>query len=446
MAGYSKRIWGWYFYDWAAQPYSTLIVTFIFGPYVAELIGDGVEAQSAWGFGVGAAGIVIAILAPILGALADTGGTRLRWVYIFSVFYFVGAMGLWWAAPGDFNLVQTLLFFAIGLIGMEFTIIFTNSLLPDLGPKEDLGRISGTGWAFGYVGGLIALVTMLALFADNPATGKTVIGLDPAFGLDASQREGTRFVGPFTAIWFAVFMIPFLLWVRDPRPPKTRKGAAKEALAGLARTLRRLPQTPSLLTYLLSSMFYRDAINGVFVFGGIYAAGVLGWTVVEVGVFGIIALIMGALFAWLGGKIDSAFGPKPVIIWSVVGMTLSTLFIISVTDSTVLWLPVPEGSNLPTIAFYCNSAAVGALVGTLQSASRTMMVRQANPERMTEAFGLYALSGKATAFIAPLSIGYVTQLSGSQQIGVLPLIVLFLLGLILLAWVKPDGDNRENPT
>lgn len=437
-----KRIWGWYFYDWAAQPYSTLIVTFIFGPYVAELIGDGVEAQSAWGFGVGAAGVLIAILAPFLGALADTGGTRLKWVYIFSVFYFVGALGLWLAAPGDFNLVQTLLFFAIGIIGMEFTIIFTNSLLPDLGPPEEIGRISGTGWAFGYLGGLLALVSMLAFFADNPETGKTVLGLDPAFGLDPAAREGTRFVGPFTAFWFAIFMIPFILWVRDPRTKPAPKGAVKAALKGLGSTLRRLPQSPSLFSYLVSSMLYRDGINGVFVFGGIYAAGVLGWTVTEVGVFGILALMMGALFAWLGGKIDSAIGPKPVIVWSVVGMTLSTLFIISVTDTMVLGIGVPEGSNLPTIAFYCNAAVVGALVGTLQSASRTMMVRQANPERMTEAFGLYALSGKATAFIAPLSIGYVTQATGSQQWGIVPLIFLFILGLILLAWVKPEGDDR----
>src|SRR5690606_12068222 len=115
----------------------------------------------AWGFGIGAAGLAIAVLAPFLGALADTSGRRMPWIWGFSVLYVVGAAGLWLAAPGDFNLVLVMMFFAIGLIGMEFATIFTNSILPELGPKERLGRISGNGWAFGYVGGLITLVLML---------------------------------------------------------------------------------------------------------------------------------------------------------------------------------------------------------------------------------------------------------------------------------------------
>jgi UMF1 family MFS transporter len=120
MPTLKQRIWGWYFFDWASQPYNTLLITFIFAPYVNELIGDGAQAQSAWGFGVGAAGFVIAVFAPILGAMADLSGNRLRWIWLFSLLYVVGAYGLWWAAPGDFNLYLTLTFFAIGMIGMEF--------------------------------------------------------------------------------------------------------------------------------------------------------------------------------------------------------------------------------------------------------------------------------------------------------------------------------------
>ena len=191
-----KRIWGWYFFDWASQPYNTLLITFIFAPYIGELMKDGAEAQAAWGFGIGAAGIVIAILAPLLGAIADTAGNRMRFIWFFSLLYVVGSMGLWWAAPDNFNLLWILFLFAIGLIGMEFTTIFTNSMLPDLGTKEEIGGISGNGWAFGYLGGLVTLVLMLALFAENATTGKTLIGIDPIFGLDASAREGTRFVGP----------------------------------------------------------------------------------------------------------------------------------------------------------------------------------------------------------------------------------------------------------
>ncbi len=437
-----KRIWGWFFFDWASQPYNTLLVTFIFAPYVKDLMGDGTAAQTAWGFGVGAAGIVIVLLAPILGAMADQSGNRMRWIWIFSILYVVGAAGLWTAAPGSFSLTTTLILFAIGMIGMEFTTIFTNSMLPDLGTKEEIGRISGNGWAFGYVGGLIALVLMLTLFAENATTGKTLIGIDPIMGLNAEMREGTRFVGPLTAIWFAVFMIPFFLWVKDPKPAGAPPGAVKKALKEVSATVKKLPQTPSLFAFLGSSMAYRDALNGIYAFGGIYAAGVLGWSVVDIGVFGILAIISGAIFAALGGRADSAFGPKPVIIVCILVLTVAAVAIIFVSPTTVFGIPVAEGSALPDISYYIIGCLVGAAGGVIQSASRTMMVRQANPKKMTESFGLYALAGKATSFVAPLSIGALTYMTGSQQIGISPLMVLFLIGLILLIWVKPEGDQQ----
>jgi len=436
-----KRIWGWFFFDWASQPYNTLLITFIFAPYIKDLMGDGAEAQAAWGFGVAAAGIVIALLAPVLGAMADNSGNRLRWIWLFSAMYVVGSFGLWFAAPDSFDLRTTLLLFAIGMIGMEFATIFTNSMLPELGTKEEVGRISGNGWAFGYVGGLFALVLMLALFAEDAQSGKTMIGLDPAFGLDASQREGTRFVGPLTALWYAVFMIPFFLWVRDPKPVKPAKGATAGALKEVWGTIQNLPQTPSLFAYLGSSMFYRDALNGMYTFGGIYAAGVLNWSVVDVGIFGILAIISGAIFAWVGGRADEKLGPKPVITFCIFVLCGVAIAIVFISREKVFGIAVEETSKLPDVAFYVLGALIGAAGGVIQSASRSMMVRQALPGKTAESFGLYALAGKATSFIAPFLIGVVTLWSGSQQIGVTPLIALFLLGLILLRWVNPKGDS-----
>ncbi len=440
-----RRIWGWWAFDWASQPYNTLLLTFIFGPYINDLLGDGSAAQTAWGYGVGGAGLLIALMAPLLGAVADKAGRRMPFIVFFSVLYFIGACGLWWAIPGDFNLIAVLTFFAIGLIGMEFATIFTNAMLPTLGHRDDLGRISGSGWAFGYLGGFVALVAMLLLFAENSETGLTLIGIDPVFGLNAEMREGTRAVGPLTAIWFAVFMIPFFLWVRDPRPDGSmRIGAAiRGAIPALGKSLATLPGDRSLFAYLVSSMFYRDALNGMYVFGGIYAAGVLGWSVVDVGIFGILAVLTGALFAWIGGKADSRHGPKPVIVINVVLLTLVAIGVVFVSRESVFGMPVETDSRLPDIAFYMLGALIGAGGGSLQSSSRTMMVRQARQDRMTEAFGLYALAGKATSFIAPLLIGITTQLTGSQQLGVSPLIGLFLIGLVLLIWVDPVGRHND---
>lgn len=438
---HQKRIWGWFFFDWASQPYSTLLITFIFAPYVKELIGDGAEAQTVWAFGIAAAGLIIAFLAPFLGAMADHSGNRMQWIQVFSCMYVVGAFGLWWAAPDNFNVFTVLVFFVIGMVGMEFATIFTNSMLPDLGTKAEIGRISGNGWAFGYVGGLMALVLMLTCFAEMQSTGKTLIRIDPLFGFDADQREGTRFVGPLTGFWYLLFMVPFFMWVQDPKTGPSPPGAVKAALASVGRTVRNLPQTPSLFSFLGSSMFYRDALNGMYFFGGIYAAGVLDWSVIDTGIFGIVAIISGAVFAWLGGHADARFGPKPVITGAICVLLFVAISIVFVARDSVFGIAVPADSVWPDATFYLLGALIGAAGGIIQSASRTMMVRQARPGQMAQGFGLYGLAGKATSFLAPASIGVVTAMTGSQQIGVSPLIGLLLIGLVLLVWVKPDGDD-----
>lgn len=437
-----RRIWGWWWFDWASQPYNTLLITFIFGPYVVSVMGDGTAAQTVWGYGIGAAGLLIAFTAPLLGAIADRSGARMRFIWFFSALYVIGSWGLWWSAPDDFNVWFVMIFFCLGLIGMEYATTFTNAMLPDLAPREELGKVSGSGWAWGYAGGVVALVLMLTLLAEG-TTGRTLIGIAPILGLDPEAREGTRAVGPMTAIWYILFMIPFFLWVREP----VRAGtvgvwqAAREAWPQLMVTIRALPRTRSRFAYLGASMFYRDALNGIFTFGGIYAAGVLQWTVIDVGVFGILATISGVIFAWLGGKADSRFGPMPVIRLNILMLTAVGVLIVFVSRESVFLVPVGPESRAPDIAFYVLGIFIGAGVGSLQAASRTMMVRQAEADKMTEGFGLYALSGRAMSFMAPLSIGLATDLTGSQQLGILPVVVLFAIGLVLLLWVDPDGEK-----
>ena len=443
MVSNNRRIWGWYFFDWASQPYNTLLLTFIFGPYITRLVGDGSSAQAIWGYGVGAAGLVIAIASPILGSIADKSGGRMSFIWLFSVMYVVGAWGLWYAAPGDFNLMLVMVSFCIGLIGMEFATTFTNSMMPDLATPEEMGRMSGTGWAFGYLGGLVSLILMLALIQETPS-GKTLLGFTPIFGLDPALAEGTRAVGPLTAIWYVVFMVPFFLWVREPKKPDALpiRAAAVRAIPDLKASIASLSGQPSLSAYLVSSMFTRDALNGIYVFGGIYAAGVLGWAATDLGIFGILGTITGAVFAWLGGRADSRYGPKPVITLTVIVLTLVTIGIVFVSRQSVFGIPVAPSSHLPDIAFYILGGLIGAAGGAMQSASRTMMVTQADPAKITEAFGMYALTGKATSFLAPLLIGVTTDLTDSQQVGIVPVIVLFVIGLVLMAWVKPKGDMR----
>lgn len=447
-----RRIWGWYSFDWASQPYHTLLVTFIFGPFFAAVatnyfMGTGLEekaadaqAQTLWATCTAIIGLIIGLGAPFLGALADSSGRRVPWVFAFSIMTFLGAFGIWFMLPDGSNLWWGLVAFGFGFIGVEWALIFTNSQLPSLQSDKGTGELSGSGFALGYIGGLVALVIMLLFFAEQ-GSGKTLLGIDPLFGLDAEAREGTRFVGPFAAIWFAVFMVPYFLWVRDDARPEGSKTSMGAALASLKASIAGLKNNSSLASYLVSSMFYRDGLNGLYAFGGVYATLVLNWEVTQVGVFGIVGGLAAALFSWLGGKLDGRLGPKPVIIgaiWILIGVCIT---VISMSREMFFGMPLEVDSGLPDTVFYICGALIGGLGGTLQAASRTLMVRHAKPEAPTESFGLYGLVGRATAFLAPASIAVMTDLSGSARLGVSPVIVLFLIGLVLLRWVKPEGDR-----
>ena len=439
MAEPSKRVWGWMFFDWASQPYFTLMLTFIFGPYFASsVVNNPVLGQEYWGWMLAATGIIIAISAPLLGSIADGTGSRLRWIGFFSFIYFGSAISLWWAFPGSGQWMLILVAFGIGLTAVELATIFTNALLPGLAPKSELGIVSGSGWAFGYAGGIVALLISLSLLVENDA-GVTLLDIPPVFGLDPDAREGTRATAIFTAFWFAIFMIPFFLWVREgPVSPRDSR-----TVNGLADTIRSLPGQKSLFAYLASSMFYRDALNGLFAFGGIYATGVLGWTQIEIGVFGIASLVSGCIFAWLGGFADRKFGPKRVIVFCIALLSLVCAVIVTTSADMVLLFRVEEESRMPDIVFMLCGCLIGAGGGVLQAVSRTMMVVQANPDRMTEAFGLYAFAGRATAFLAPALIATVTLVTGDQRLGVIPLLFLFLAGLALMRWVNSEGYGHE---
>lgn len=446
-----KRIWGWYFFDWASQPYHTVLNTFIFGPFFVAIAAtyylnqgqvEGVadaNAQAMWAWTTALIGLIIAFSAPIFGAMADSTGRKMPWIVGFSAMYVIGSGALWFTAPDASNLFWMLAFFGIGFIGAEYALIFTNAQLPGLGTREQIGKISGSGFAFGYLGGVFALAIALLLLVEQ-GDGKTIAGLDPLFNLNPAEREGTRSTGPFTALWFMLFMIPYFLWVREVRTDQIRSSFS-EAAGQVIASIKGLKARKSLGFFLISSMFYRDALNGLYTFGGVYAKLVLNWEVTQIGVFGVVAALGAALFSYIGGFADRRFGPKPVVIFAIIVLMLVSLTIINITPDAIYGIAVAAGT--PDMVFIICGILIGGMGGMLQSASRSLMVRHTDEDTATEYFGLYGLSGRATAFLAPLLIGIVTTVTQSARLGVSPVIGLFLIGLILLAYVRRDGDFKK---
>lgn len=450
-----KRIWGWMAFDWASQPFYTVGLTFVFGPYFAVVAAEyfmssGVEggaakaqAQSLWSSGQTVSGLIIAFTAPFLGAFADNSGRKIPWIAFFSVMFVVAISMIWMLTPEGAALYLVLILFFIAFIAAESALNFVNAILPSLGNKDEVGRISGSGAAFGYWGGVVSLAIMLLVFVEQD-NGRTIfVGLEPPFGLNPNEKEGTRFVGPFIAIWFAVFMIPFFMWVRDD-PTTGGKSTNLRAVAGdLWGTMKSVAQRKSLLNFLVGSMFYRDALNALYAFGGVYAALVLDWGITAIGVFGVVAAIAAAITTWIAGLADARFGPKPVIRVAVWLLILVSITIVGTSREQIFWITLPIASTLPDTVFYVCGAIIGGAGGAVYTASRSMMVRHTHPDRPAEAFGLFALSGKATAFLAPAGITLFTWWTGNTQLGFLPVIILFLMGLFLLKWVKPQGDRDE---
>ncbi len=338
-----KGIWGWMLFDWAAQPFHTLIVTFIFAPYFASRVApDSVIGQTKWAWAAAIAGVIIAILSPILGALADVTGPRKPWIFGFSVMAAIGAGALWFVTPAANELIilWCLGAFVFGLVGIEFAAVFNNAMMPDLVPRKELGRLSGNAWALGYIGGLICLIAMLALMIEQGDSEKTLIGLPPLFGLDSAVGEDARISGIISAVWLMIFVMPLMIYTPDTSRIEKVTGAVMESLRGLAKTLKNLPKTPSLFAYLSSSLLYRDGLNGLYTFGAIYAGTVMGWSIISVGIFGIVAAAAGAIGAWLGGFFDDKLGPKPVVVGSLFILIVTSIVVITTDPTHILLMAI----------------------------------------------------------------------------------------------------------
>jgi MFS transporter, UMF1 family len=413
----------WALYDWANSAFSAVIITFVFATYFSQGIApDPVTGTALWGWTMTVGGIAIAVVSPILGAIADAGGRRKPWLAVFTGVSVIGCLLLWQARPDPAFVLFTLVVVGITNLCFEIAGVFYNAMLPEIVSREYLGRLSGWAWGLGYAGGLACLI--FALFA-------LIQTETPLFGLDKASAEHVRATGPLVGLWLAVFSLPLFLFTPDRRSTGLPAAlAVRQGLAQLRRTFANLRRYRAILRFLVARMIYTDGLNTLFAFGGIYAAGTFGMSTAEVIQFGILLNVtagLGALgFAW----IDDRIGAKRTILIALVGLLACGTAAVLATSTTVFWLA---------------GGLLGIFVGPTQAASRSLMARMAPAEVRTEMFGLYALTGKITAYIGPFLLGTVTYWTGSQRWGIATILAFFVVGGLLLLPLREPKTAGEEP-
>jgi MFS transporter, UMF1 family len=444
---------GWVLFDWATQPFYTLVVTFLFAPYfVNGFIRDPALGSALWAYATGGAELVAAVLAPILGGIADAGFPRKPWIAGFSVLLVGGLCGLWLAIPGATALASlVLLSFALATIGAELATVFNNAIMSSLVSGKRLGTLSGIGWATGYAGGLVSLVLVAGFIVADPNTGKTLLGLQPITPLDTVTREGDRLVGPFSALWYLVFVLPLFLFTPD-RPGSRAVAPVRAGFNQLVAGVKDLYWNHrQVAIFLLARMLYADGLGAIFAFGGIYAASVFGWGPSELGLFGIILTIAGTFGAGLGGVLDDRLGSQRVISWTLLLFIVASIGVLSVDQTHVLFMhPVePKAADSAPFAstgeqvYLAFAILIGIASGPIQAASRTLLARLSPPEKTTEFFGFFSFSGKVTAFAAPLAIGVITAATDSQRLGIGTSLLFLIGGLGMLQWVRGANAGSD---
>ena len=420
-----RGIWGWMTFDWAAQPFFTVVVTFVFGPYfVARLTQDPVSAQAAWANMATISSLVIAILSPVLGAIADRSGPRKPWILCFAAVKIVCLSLLWFAAPGS-PLIWPLVLMILASIAAEFSIVFNDSMMPRLVGPDDVGRVSNIAWGLGYLGGMIVLILVVTLLAGSPDTGLTLIGIEPLFGLDPALGEDARITGPIAAVWYLLFILPMLLFTPDARKGQPMRQAVRSGLRDLRGTIGELREKPGIAKFLIARMLYQDGVNGLLILGGAFAAGMFGWATIEIGVYGILLNVIAIFGCFIAGRLDLRLGSKVVVVISLVLLLIATVGIVSTGPGFVFFGLLPLGledsgglfGTAAEKAYVAFGLLIGIAFGPVQASSRSYLARSVSLGDAGRYFGIYALSGRATSFMATLLFSLVTYASGRQRSG-----------------------------
>ncbi|MBM9837823.1 MFS transporter [Rhodococcus hoagii] len=433
QAASRRQVAAWGLWDWGSAAFNAVIVTFVFSVYVTDAVGDdlpGSISASTWlGWSLGIAGFFIAVLAPVSGQRFDATGRRKRSLAVLT-FLTIATMAAMFLVVDDYHYLWLgLVLLGVGSVIFELAGVPYNAMMRQVSTPENIGRVSGFGWAMGYFGGIVLLLVCYLGFIAGDGDSRGLLGLTTEGGLNI------RLVALLAAAWFAVFALPVLFAVPELPRSAADPGAAKagfvESYRVLWRDLKDLWEADRrTVWFLIASALFRDGLAGVFTFGAVLAVNVYGMASDSVLLFGVAANVVAALGAIVAGRLDDRVGPKAVIVASLVSMIAVGVVLIGVSGTLLFWI-----FGLLLCLF----------VGPAQSSARTFLARITQPGREGQLFGLYATTGRAVSFLAPTLFGFFAWWFGADRAGIVGLLVVLGIGLAALAAVRaPERDTAES--
>ena len=414
----------WALYDFGSSAFNTLVVTFIYSRFFAEVVagtGNGVsdEGTILWGHALNISAVIVALLMPFLGAVADYSGRKKLFLVGFAVQSMIFTVLLFFVGPGQ--AMTGAIIFVIANVGFESANVFYNALLPEVATPKTMGRVSGMGFFLGYIGGLLCLCIALWMMTDMLPGGPLLPGGEEAGYL--SVRATLLLV----AAWFLLFSLPLIFGLKEKaeRHTATLSEYARIGFGRISNTIRHIRDLKEAAKLLIARMIYNDGLVTVIAMAAIYTAAVME---MEEGTFLVIAIALNlaaGIGAYLFGFVDDRIGGKKTLIITLVGLIVAGVIGVTWTSIAGFWIA---------------ATLIGVMMGPNQSASRSLFAKLVPEHKHGEMFGLFAFSGKMSSLLGPLAYVTVVDMTGDHRIAMGTIIGFFVIGLGILAFVK-EGEG-----
>ncbi|HVK79257.1 MAG TPA: MFS transporter [Verrucomicrobiae bacterium] len=453
-----RSAWSWALYEAARNPYVLLCTIYVMAPYVATtVIGDPVQGQAIISSWHKTAGLIVAVTAPFLGAAMDRMGRRKPILGVVTAGMVAAFVAQWWAMPGGAGLPLWALGGVLVFAGVMFSFseVAHNSMLTTAAKPDVLGHVSGLGLALGNMASVLLLVFVLFAFALPGVIALPFVPDAPLFGLDPAAFEPNRIVGPLSGLWLALLALPLFFFARDLDTTGEKFGdAMRHGVGKVVGTIRKLRDHRNVALFLVARMLYADGKTAILIFSGVYAAGVMGWDLLEMLTLGVVTTAFGVIGGLSGGHLDAWLGPKRAVAIEI-GLTFVCLLVmVSMTPTSMFFVvPVAEGAVVwdgplfqspPEMVYLLTTCVIAISISAAYASSRTLMARLSPAGMEGELFGLYALSGAATVWLGPLLVEHFTETYQSQRAGFAAISILLIVGFVLLLFVKPPPQSSSN--